>query len=337
MKAYKNGIRLLCFLCLAAFLLHLADCVLRVKSPHGVDQMRYLYAQPRNKIDVLFLGTSHMHCNVDTQILWEEYGIAAYLCTGAEQPLWNSYYALKEALKTQKPRLVVLDVFGPARFLDDYQQQWLDENLGGMKRSFNKWEAVKASTPENRLEFFLGYPRYHDRYGKLTQEDFSGFFWNAGEMARWKGYTPLTGCASLTEPDMGHVTASRPITEKSQRYLDKIVELTREEGIGLALLSAPYLLEEEDQEAYNFLKGLAREEDLLFLDCNTTEAYRQMGLDFSSDYADHAHLNEGGSAKFTAFLGDWIKTNYEVPDRRQEKGYGSWENQFRRQAVPGAV
>ena len=281
MKAYKNGIRLLCFLCLAAFLLDLADCVLRVKSPHGVDQMRYLYAQPRNKIDVLFLGTSH--------------------------------------LKTQKPRLVVLDVFGPARFLDDYQQQWLDENLGGMKRSFNKWEAVKASTPENRLEFFLGYPRYHDRYGKLTQEDFSGFFWNAGEMARWKGYTPLTGCASLTEPDMGHVTASRPITEKSQRYLDKIVELTREEGIGLALLSAPYLLEEEDQEAYNFLKGLAREEGLLFLDCNTTEAYRQMGLDFSSDYADHAHLNEGGSAKFTAFLGDWIKTNYEIPDRRQEK------------------
>ena len=73
------------------------------------------------------------------------------------------------------------------------------------------------------------------------------------------------------------------------------------------------------------------------MDCNTTEAYRQMGLDFSSDYADHAHLNEGGSAKFTAFLGDWIKTNYEVPDRRQEKGYGSWENQFRRQAVPGAV
>ena len=66
-------------------------------------------------------------------------------------------------------------------------------------------------------------------------------------------------------------------------------------------------------------------------------AYRQMGLDFSSDYADHAHLNEGGSAKFTAFLGDWIKTNYEIPDRRQEKGYGSWENQFRRQAVPGAV
>ena len=61
----------------------------------------------RRGIDVLFLGSSHVHCNVNTQLLWDEYGMAAYLMTGAEQPLWNSYYNLKEALKTQKPRLVV--------------------------------------------------------------------------------------------------------------------------------------------------------------------------------------------------------------------------------------
>ncbi len=326
----KKGIRLLCFVCLAIFALYLADCALCVKSPHGVDQMRYLYAQPRGKIDVLFLGTSHVHCNVDTQILWDDYGIAAYLCTGAEQPLWNSYHALKEALKTQKPELVVLDLFGPARFSDDYQEKWLDENLGGMKRSLNKLAAVKASTPVNRMEFFLGYPRYHDRYDELTGEDFRIFFWNRGEMARWKGYTPLVSHAQLTEPDMSHVTGSRPLTEKSQHYFDKIAALTQEEGIDLALMSAPYLLEEEDQEAYNFLKELAEERGILFLNSNTAACYRQMGLDFSTDYADHAHLNEGGSAKFTRYLGDWLKANYRLPDRRKESGYGSWENQIRR-------
>ena len=60
--------------------------ILCVKSPHGVDQTRYLYKQPKDKIDVLFLGSSHVHCNVDTEVLWEEYGMAAYLLTGAEQP-----------------------------------------------------------------------------------------------------------------------------------------------------------------------------------------------------------------------------------------------------------
>ena len=43
-RSLNKGIRLLCFLSLAAFVLYLADCVLCVKSPHGVDQMRYLYA-----------------------------------------------------------------------------------------------------------------------------------------------------------------------------------------------------------------------------------------------------------------------------------------------------
>ena len=58
---------------------------------------------------------------MNTQLLWDEYGMAAYLMTGAEQPLWNSYYNLKEALKTQKPKLVVLDMFCPSRFYDDFQ------------------------------------------------------------------------------------------------------------------------------------------------------------------------------------------------------------------------
>ena len=106
----KKWIRGGIFLCLVLLLLSNLNRILCVKSPHGVDQTRYLYVQPKNKIDVLFLGSSHVHCNVNTQLLWDEYGMAAYLMTGAEQPLWNSYYNLKEALKTQKPKLVVLDM-----------------------------------------------------------------------------------------------------------------------------------------------------------------------------------------------------------------------------------
>ena len=96
----KKWIRGGIFLCLVLLLLSNLNRILCVKSPHGVDQARYLYVQPKNKIDVLFLGSSHVHCNVNTQLLWDEYGMAAYLMTGAEQPLWNSYYNLKEALKT---------------------------------------------------------------------------------------------------------------------------------------------------------------------------------------------------------------------------------------------
>ena len=58
----KKGIRGLAFLCLVMLLIGALNDILCVKSPHGVDQTRYLYKQPKDKIDVLFLGSSHVHC-----------------------------------------------------------------------------------------------------------------------------------------------------------------------------------------------------------------------------------------------------------------------------------
>lgn len=127
---------------------------------------------------------------------------------------------------------------------------------------------------------------------------------------------------------MSHVTTSQEMTEKSKEYFEKIVELTKKEGIALALISGPYLLEERDQEVYNSIGQLSEKDGLLFWNTNTPAHYREMGLDFSTDYADHAHLNEAGGAKYTAYLGKWLSQNYSFPDRRGQKGYESWENQL---------
>lgn len=327
----KKGFRLAAFCGLAMFVLYMTLCVIHVKSLHGVDQARNLYRQPGQKVDVLFLGSSHVHCNVDTQALWDEYGMAAYLCTSAEQPLWNSYHYLVEALKTQFPRVVVLDMYCPARFYEDYQEKWADQNLNGMRLSFNKYEAVKTSVQKNRMSYLLGFPMYHSRYDELTGEDFENFFWHRKTQARWKGYTPLSTKAELTELDLSYVTEVRKMTDKAQLYFDKIVELTRQEGIALALVSAPYMPEEEDQKVYNYIEQIAQEEGLLFLNYNTTQRYREMGLDFQTDFADHTHLNEEGAAKYTKSLGKWLEENYEISDRRGQEGYESWEEQIRRQ------
>ena len=230
--------------------------------------------------------------------------------------------------KTQKPKLVVLDMFCPSRFYDDFQPGWADENLDGMRISLNKLEAVYTSVQEEQSHFFLGFTEYHSRYDQLTTEDFQNFVWNRKTQERWKGYTPLNRHAELTEPDMSHVTTSQEMTEKSKEYFEKIVELTKKEGIALALISGPYLLEERDQEVYNSIGQLAEKDGLLFWNTNTPAHYREMGLDFSTDYADHAHLNEAGGAKYTAYLGKWLSQNYSFPDRRGQKGYESWENQL---------
>lgn len=323
----KKGIRAAAFVLLAAFMLHTLNGILCVKSVSGIDQARGLYAQPRNKVDVLFLGSSHVHCNVDTRVLWEEQGIAAYLCTTAEQPIWNSYHYLVEALKTQRPELIVLDVFTPARFREDIQENWLAENLEGMRFSWNKYEMVKASCDSDQLSWLMGFPRYHDRYARLSEADFGNFIWNRRMQARWKGYVELHTHAQMTQPDMSGVTERAPLTEKAQLYLDKIIALAEKEGIPLMLLNGPYLVEESDQFIFNEIAAQAQERGLAFLDVNQEEIYREMGLDFEIHFADHAHLNAQGAALYASYLGKWIRTHYEVSDRRGQRGYESWEDQ----------
>lgn len=327
MKKQRKWIRALAFACLLAMLLHAVDSILCVKSPNGVNQTRGLYIQPYQKVDVLFLGSSHVHCNVDTRILWEEQGIAAYLCSGAEQPLWNSYHALVDALKRQKPKLVVLDMYSPSRYYEDYQAEWIHENMDGMRLSFNKYLAARASAETDWAEQMFGFVKYHTRYAKLERQDFENFIWNRPRQRRFKGYTLILGQAQLTQPDMRHVEQEQAMTPKSEEYLRKIIELTRENHIPLALVSAPYLLEEQDQKVYNYIARLAQDNGLLFLNYNTAQLYREAGIDFAQDYADHTHLNAQGGAKYTRHLGKWLKEHYEIPDRRGEKGYDSWERQ----------
>ncbi len=323
-----RGIRLALFVILAAAMFYLLCCVLRVKSENGIDQARGIYDQPKETVDVLFLGSSHAHCNVDTQLLWEEYGIAAYLYATAEQPLWVSYHYLVEALKTQSPRLIVLDMYSPAMNFGDIQEMWLAENIEGMRFSRNKYEMIKASTHTDHLSWLFGFDRYHDRYDKVSGKDFSSFFWNRSERARWKGFIRAYGPGSFEAPNLEHITEEIPMTDKALEYFGKITDLAEQEEIPLILINAPYILNEKEKKVYNSIRSLAGEEGIPFLDGTVPEVYQEMGIDFETDLADDSHLGVSGAEKYTRYLGNWFLGHHDLPDRRGQKGYESWENQI---------
>ena len=101
-----------------------ADHVLKDRTDHGVKQCIAMYEPPKNSVDIVVLGSSHVHYGVNTAKLCDEYGISAFDFSSAEQPLWISYYYLKEMCKTQKPKVVVLDFFTPAAFQDEYKYKY---------------------------------------------------------------------------------------------------------------------------------------------------------------------------------------------------------------------
>ena len=67
------------------------------------------YEEEKNSIDVIFIGSSNCFCTVNPLILYEKYGITAYDFASSSQPMNISLLYLKEALKTQNPKVVALE------------------------------------------------------------------------------------------------------------------------------------------------------------------------------------------------------------------------------------
>lgn len=61
-------------------------------------------------IQAIFLGTSHVLWSVDPMQIYEKTGIPVYNMGTALQPLEGSYYFLKKAFQSQRPKYVFFDV-----------------------------------------------------------------------------------------------------------------------------------------------------------------------------------------------------------------------------------
>ena len=107
---WKNLLRGLVVISVAAGILLMLNKILLLKSEDGISQLNALYKQNDNTIDALFLGSSHVYCDISTGVLWDDYGIAGFDLGGAEAPSFTSYYHLKEALKTQHPQVIFYEI-----------------------------------------------------------------------------------------------------------------------------------------------------------------------------------------------------------------------------------
>ncbi|WP_029231229.1 hypothetical protein [Butyrivibrio sp. VCB2006] len=317
----KNLLRVF-FVALTLFALWYFDEALCIKDDVGTNQTRAMYYQPRNSVDVAMLGSSHIHCDIDTGLLWHDYGIASIDYSAAEQPLWITYHYLKELCKYQSPKVVVLDLYSPALRKDDYQYDWIRPNIFGLRFSLNKLQMLSVSVEKDKLfDYFPDFAYYHGRLGDLTKEDFLYPFTKREKLTNFKGFTPYFNVNSQVQPVIEQ-EESGGLTLKSEIYLQKIIDYTKANDIELFLIVAPYVTNDSDELVYNRVKEIARMNEIGFN--STNYDYSEMGLDFATDFNDDSHLNYWGAQKFTRYLGNELKANYELPDRRGDSKYNSW-------------
>ncbi len=311
MKRLKEIISAAVFCAIFLSLFYIVDTTLSFKYNDGIRVMMDLKRYPENSVDVLFLGSSHIGINIDTEQLCNDYGIAAYKAWGPTQPTWNAYYTLVDTLERQTPKVIVFETLSLSHDLEFQTYSDSIKNVQGLSWSMNKIKAIWDSVlPEYRLDALTGFTTYHSRYASLTDEDFHCYFWNYrfAEQNTKNWHQVYRGSPPVQ-------TQRRvPMGEKELKFLKKILELCRRKDIPILFVSAPYSIPEEENARQNTARDYLREKGYPYLDYITN--YADIGIDFDSDFGDASgHLNSTGIQKFTAAIGEYLRANYDLPER----------------------
>lgn len=268
-----------------------------------------LYRQPKDAVSVIIVGGSHVNSGFIPAKLWEDYGIAAENVYSWNQPMWTSYFYIREALRTQSPSVVVLDVFGMTYGCSYIMPQGIDSdsyaNAFTIRPGLPLYEMmltsrfVSVETPD--LPDYLNLVRYHYRWKELFSKD---FFENSyDELAYLHGYgMNLTRAADLEQADYSGVARVDEPYRFSAMFFEKIVKLCERKGITLVLTCAPYIYNETEQAVFNWIDAYAKSGDIPFLNYNSADGER-IGFSLSEDMADRGHVNYFGALKLTNDLG----------------------------------
>ena len=299
------------------------------------------YALEDNSADVLIFGASHPEFGISPMKLYEKTGIVSYDLSSGQQPLEVSYYMLKQALKTQSPKVVLLD---PAILFHD--------------GSNAAWRFVLDKLPLNdvKLEMAADYGtrelgdgywsalfpilKYHSRWTELTKIDFrphwKGMYYTAGELLVSQivqgpemafldsNFNQILSQnpAFLNEFDGTETTSEsfenelfKPVINDDKReYMLKIKQLCDENGAELVLVTIPTAQLPWASGSWNIVKSammkqFAADEGITYIDLIYDY---NLNIDYNTDSFDGGmHMNCRGAQKVTNFLGDYLLTKIQ--------------------------
>ena len=288
-----------------------------------------LYADMGDKYDVVLLGSSHMLGGINPNLLWKEYGITSFDYATAGQPFDVTYYLLKEILKKQENPIVVVDLYYLG-LTDKYGNgPYISNVLDNMKLSKNKIDAILACTPEKeRASYLLPFTKYLSRWKVLTETDYkydklSNYF----EKGFYVGQNKYgkENKANVSTEGVGE------LPPKSEEYLYKMINLSKERGFKLIFTNMPYdetstmgmpNWTKASGKMFNKVEQICKDNNIEFINYN--KKYKEMAFDFKSDMFNIGHLNIWGSSKVTNYLGELLKTKYDLKDHRNDKNYEQW-------------
>ena len=332
-----NAVRMLLFLCIAAGLVSACNNIFSYADHERSNTiMDEFYEQDRDTVDIVYFGSSATQRAYIIPKAFHEDGIAAYSIATGSQPFVLTKYLMKETLKTQKPKLFIVDL---RRTCDDKNELWdvaVRRIVDNMKFSKNKVDTVQAvlefadggenGIDETGSSYLFPLLKYHSRWNPSKWTKYSD------TLDYYKGYTidPVFCFSSKKAKSIPYNDSTAHITEESEKVLNDLLDYCDQIDTEVLFLVSPYACSEYGMQRINYAQDIVEERGYTVLNFLPPEKKAELGLDDRYCYYNHEHLNYYGSELYTRYLTDYIKANYDIPDRRGDERYASWEEEYER-------
>ena len=281
--------------------------------------------------DLLMLGDCEVYSNFSTIALWEEYGITSFIRGSPQQLVWHSYYLLEDTLRhaNQLPKVVVFNIM-TMQYDEPQYEPYNRLTLDGMRMSPTKIRAIRTSRFEDEtfLSYFFPLFRFKDNWQNLSREDFHYFFQNP--QVSINGFMIRSDTLPVEHLPSPRRRSDYQFGDKPLYYLNRMVELTRENDIELVLIKAPNLLPHWFSQWDEQIVQFADENNLLYI--NFLEYINDIGLDFSiHSFNAGFHLNVFGAELMSSYFGGILKQEFNLPDHRTNPETAAVWNQMAEQ------
>ena len=258
--------------------------------------------EPKETIDVLFVGDSISYCSIIPMQIWRDYGITSYLCGSTMQHLYVSKEFIEKTFEKQSPKIVFL---GTATIFNNFTEKE------------KTWNSLEQKVP---------LLRYHDRWKEINEwpEWETGFKIEYIHQVIEKGYNYNDSIEGIDVGNSHILTdALEWIPPINKKTLQEIVRICNRNDAKLILLSEPNMTGSWAPHRHNAIALLAEEMELEYIELNYMP--EEVPIDWSHDTFDRGdHLNYFGAQKVTSYLGKYLSEMNLFTDKRDDERYEIW-------------
>ena len=294
---------------------------------------KYYNKEEKNSLDVIYFGNSRTNRGINPLVVDEIAGCYSYNLGIQGLRANHVYYRLIDALKTQKPKLVVLEtsMYMPSK--EKNEESYVQRTLLSLPFSFFKVKAAMEMGTDDQMKAELIMPllRFHGRFREIDSVDFL-YIMNLNPdipydlqiseeiMAESRGYMPYQNDAVLKDDGKGYfdkdyasITEMTVPDKDADYYFQEMIRICEENGAKVLIISIPSMEKNETAKEtvpiMNYLKQVYKDDpNVDYLDICTS--MKEIGLDYDN-FHNKGHLNRSGAQKISEFIGTYLKNNYD--------------------------